>query len=115
VGPVNLPDPIARAEPALNTDEVHYFGFPVASGRRQGPCPLRICPASMTCMRLRLMRRSQRLIKPAAAKIGANVETEPSINPRRPAGSPGAPWHCDDSPPALDFPESSGAYDNGEH
>jgi hypothetical protein len=81
VGPVNLPDPIARAEPALNTDEVHYFGFPVAFGRRQGPCPLRICPASMTCMRLRLMRRSQRLIKPAAAKIGANVETEPSINP----------------------------------
>src|SRR6476661_391523 len=29
-GPVDLPDRFARAEPALNTDEVLYFGFPVA-------------------------------------------------------------------------------------
>jgi xanthine dehydrogenase YagR molybdenum-binding subunit len=29
-GPVELPDRFARAEPALNTDEVSYFGFPVA-------------------------------------------------------------------------------------
>ena len=29
-GPVELPDRFARAEPALNTDEVLYFGFPVA-------------------------------------------------------------------------------------
>ncbi len=29
-GPVNLPDRFARAEPALDTDEVRYFGFPVA-------------------------------------------------------------------------------------
>src|ERR1700681_4526393 len=29
-GPVDLPDRFARAEPALNTDEVRYFGFPVA-------------------------------------------------------------------------------------
>src|SRR5713226_5587824 len=29
-GPVDLPDRFARAEPALNTDEVPYFGFPVA-------------------------------------------------------------------------------------
>ena len=28
-GPVDLPDRFARAEPALNTDEVLYFGFPV--------------------------------------------------------------------------------------
>ena len=53
--------------------------------------------------------------EPAAAKIGANVETEPSINPGDPAGSPAAPWHCDDDLPALDFPESSGVSDNTEH
>jgi xanthine dehydrogenase YagR molybdenum-binding subunit len=29
-GPVNLPDRFARAMPALNDDEVPYFGFPVA-------------------------------------------------------------------------------------
>jgi xanthine dehydrogenase YagR molybdenum-binding subunit len=29
-GPVDLPDRFARAEPALNTDEVLHFGFPVA-------------------------------------------------------------------------------------
>jgi xanthine dehydrogenase YagR molybdenum-binding subunit len=29
-GPVNLADRFARAEPALDTDEVRYFGFPVA-------------------------------------------------------------------------------------
>jgi xanthine dehydrogenase YagR molybdenum-binding subunit len=29
-GPVDLPDRFARAEPALNTDQVLYFGFPVA-------------------------------------------------------------------------------------
>src|ERR1700757_4060780 len=29
-GPVDLPDRFARAEPALNTDEVLYFGFPIA-------------------------------------------------------------------------------------
>ena len=29
-GPVDLPDRFARAEPALNTDDVPYFGFPVA-------------------------------------------------------------------------------------
>ena len=29
-GPVDLPDRFARATPALNTDEVLYFGFPVA-------------------------------------------------------------------------------------
>jgi xanthine dehydrogenase YagR molybdenum-binding subunit len=29
-GPVDLPDRFARAEPALDTDEVPYFGFPVA-------------------------------------------------------------------------------------
>ena len=29
-GPADLPDRFARAEPALNTDEVLYFGFPVA-------------------------------------------------------------------------------------
>jgi xanthine dehydrogenase YagR molybdenum-binding subunit len=29
-GPVDLPDRFARATPALNTDEVPYFGFPVA-------------------------------------------------------------------------------------
>jgi xanthine dehydrogenase YagR molybdenum-binding subunit len=29
-GPVDLPDRFARAEPALNTDKVLYFGFPVA-------------------------------------------------------------------------------------
>jgi xanthine dehydrogenase YagR molybdenum-binding subunit len=29
-GPVDLPDRFARAEPALNTDVVRYFGFPVA-------------------------------------------------------------------------------------
>src|ERR1700716_2954608 len=29
-GPVDLPDRFARAEPALDSDEVHYFGFPVA-------------------------------------------------------------------------------------
>ena len=29
-GPVDLPDRFARAEPALNTDAVRYFGFPVA-------------------------------------------------------------------------------------
>jgi xanthine dehydrogenase YagR molybdenum-binding subunit len=29
-GPVDLPDRFARAEPALNTNEVLYFGFPVA-------------------------------------------------------------------------------------
>jgi len=29
-GPVDLPDRFARAAPALNTDEVPYFGFPVA-------------------------------------------------------------------------------------
>src|SRR6201996_818110 len=29
-GPVDLPDRFARAEPALATDEVRYFGFPVA-------------------------------------------------------------------------------------
>ena len=28
--PVDLPDRFARAEPALDTDEVRYFGFPVA-------------------------------------------------------------------------------------
>jgi xanthine dehydrogenase YagR molybdenum-binding subunit len=28
-GPVDLPDRFARAEPALDTDEVRYFGFPV--------------------------------------------------------------------------------------
>src|SRR5260370_4793590 len=27
-GPVDLPDRFARAEPALNTDDVLYFGFP---------------------------------------------------------------------------------------
>src|SRR6202158_627352 len=29
-GPVDLPDRFARAEPALNTDEVPHFGFPIA-------------------------------------------------------------------------------------
>jgi xanthine dehydrogenase YagR molybdenum-binding subunit len=29
-GPVDLPDRFARAEPALNTDAVYYFGFPLA-------------------------------------------------------------------------------------
>src|ERR1700688_5193322 len=29
-GAVDLPDRFARAEPALNTDQVLYFGFPVA-------------------------------------------------------------------------------------
>src|ERR1700722_9703655 len=29
-GPVDLPDRFARATPALNTDEVLHFGFPVA-------------------------------------------------------------------------------------
>src|SRR5947209_19302223 len=29
-GPVDLPDRFARAMPALNDDEVPYFGFPVA-------------------------------------------------------------------------------------
>src|SRR3954447_3481104 len=29
-GPVDLPDRFARATPALNTDEVPHFGFPVA-------------------------------------------------------------------------------------
>jgi xanthine dehydrogenase YagR molybdenum-binding subunit len=29
-GPVDLPNRFARAEPALNTDQVLYFGFPVA-------------------------------------------------------------------------------------
>ena len=29
-GPVDLPDRFARAEPALDTDEVRYFGFPVS-------------------------------------------------------------------------------------
>src|SRR5258705_8574780 len=29
-GPVDLADRFARADPALNTDEVLYFGFPVA-------------------------------------------------------------------------------------
>ncbi len=29
-GPVDLPDRFARAEPALNIDDVRYFGFPVA-------------------------------------------------------------------------------------
>src|ERR1700686_3246827 len=29
-GPVDLPDRFARAEPALDTDQVRYFGFPVA-------------------------------------------------------------------------------------
>jgi xanthine dehydrogenase YagR molybdenum-binding subunit len=29
-GPVDLPDRFARAEPALNTDQVLHFGFPVA-------------------------------------------------------------------------------------
>src|ERR1700752_365804 len=29
-GPVDLPDRFARAEPALNSDAVRYFGFPVA-------------------------------------------------------------------------------------
>src|ERR1700733_10690246 len=29
-GPVDLPDRFARAVPALNNDEVPYFGFPVA-------------------------------------------------------------------------------------
>src|SRR5580692_1712493 len=29
-GPVDLPDRFARAMPALNNDEVPYFGFPVA-------------------------------------------------------------------------------------
>ena len=29
-GPVELPDRFARAEPALDTDDVPYFGFPVA-------------------------------------------------------------------------------------
>jgi xanthine dehydrogenase YagR molybdenum-binding subunit len=49
-GPVDLPDRFARAEPALNTDEVLYFGFPVAfvvaetfeqaSARHDGPHPI---------------------------------------------------------------------------
>ena len=50
-GPVDLPDRFARAEPALNTDEVRYFGFPVAfvvaetfeqasAAAAIGPCPL---------------------------------------------------------------------------
>src|SRR4051794_33999487 len=30
-GPVDLPDRFARAEPALNSDEVRYFGFPSRS------------------------------------------------------------------------------------
>src|SRR6202790_3438121 len=29
-GPVDLPDRFARAEPALDTDQVRYLGFPVA-------------------------------------------------------------------------------------
>src|SRR6202044_2922105 len=29
-GPVDLPDRFARAMPALNNDDVQYFGFPVA-------------------------------------------------------------------------------------
>src|SRR5262245_724520 len=29
-GPVDLPDRFARSEPALDTDDVRYFGFPVA-------------------------------------------------------------------------------------
>jgi xanthine dehydrogenase YagR molybdenum-binding subunit len=29
-GPVDLPDRFARAEPALDTDQVRFFGFPVA-------------------------------------------------------------------------------------
>src|SRR5438874_12233147 len=29
-GPVDLPDRFARPEPALDTDAVRYFGFPVA-------------------------------------------------------------------------------------
>jgi len=29
-GPVDLPDRFARAEPALDTDQAHFFGFPVA-------------------------------------------------------------------------------------
>src|SRR4029077_1788962 len=29
-GPVDLPDRFARAEPAFDTDEGRYFGFPVA-------------------------------------------------------------------------------------
>src|ERR1700760_3077635 len=29
-GPVDLPDRFARAMPALNSDDVPYFGFPVA-------------------------------------------------------------------------------------
>src|SRR5437899_10743392 len=29
-GPVDLPDRFARAEPALDSEEVRYFGFPVA-------------------------------------------------------------------------------------
>ena len=29
-GPVDLPDRFARAMPALNNDDVPYFGFPVA-------------------------------------------------------------------------------------
>src|SRR2546423_13057804 len=29
-GPVDLPDRFARAEPALDSDQVRYFGFPVA-------------------------------------------------------------------------------------
>ena len=62
-GPVDLPDRFARAEPALDTDEVRYFGFPVAfvvaenirgshCRRRIGSCPLRaIARPDMICAR----------------------------------------------------------------
>ncbi len=53
VGPGRPAGPLCAREPALNTDEVRYFGFPVAfvvadtfeqaaRRRRAGPCPLRV-------------------------------------------------------------------------
>src|SRR6476620_10011598 len=46
---------------------------------------------------------SGRPVRPAVAKIGANVETEPSINPGDPAESPAARRR---DLPAFDFHES---------
>ena len=93
-GPVDLPDRFARAMPALNTDDVPYFGFPVAfvvadtfEQATAAAAMVRVyyapCAALMICTRLvplpSIRAASTAPIRPTAQSA---ISTTPSPTPR---------------------------------
>ena len=93
-GPVDLPDRFARAEPALDSDEVRYFGFPVAfvvaetfEQATAAAALVRVryksCPASLTWALLGRGPKTQAISATARPLTVPSAISKPRSLPRR--------------------------------